>query len=92
MIMIPRVPIWLGRPRQKFLVPFRTVRAQKTGHQNYTAAIVSCIAGDAEEGLTPELDGKADILVVEGTLLGIGFTGSDSDIAAIGDVDVKRSA
>ncbi|GFW60341.1 hypothetical protein TNCV_1844211 [Trichonephila clavipes] len=53
---------------------------------------ISCIAGDAEEGLTPELDGKADILDVEGTLLRIGFTGSDSDIAAIGDVDVKRSA
>ncbi|GFW77074.1 HTH_Tnp_Tc3_2 domain-containing protein [Trichonephila clavipes] len=29
---------------------------------------------------------------VEGTLLGTGFTGSDSDIAAIGDLDVKRSA
>ncbi|GFY29192.1 retrovirus-related Pol polyprotein from transposon opus [Trichonephila clavipes] len=50
---------------------------------------VSCNEGDAEEGLTPELDRKADILDVEGTLLGIGFTGSDSDTAAIGDVDVR---
>ncbi|GFX65459.1 hypothetical protein TNCV_400101 [Trichonephila clavipes] len=53
---------------------------------------LSCIEEDAEEGLTPELDGKADISDVERSLLGIGFTGSDSDTAAIGDVDVKRSA
>ncbi|PRD25602.1 UNVERIFIED_CONTAM: hypothetical protein NCL1_40454 [Trichonephila clavipes] len=54
---------------------------------------VSCIKGDAEEGLKPELDEKADVLDVEGSLLGIGFTGGHSDIiAAIGGVDVKRSA
>ncbi|GFW73142.1 uncharacterized protein TNCV_832601 [Trichonephila clavipes] len=54
---------------------------------------LSCIKGDAEEGLKPELDEKADVLDVEGSLLGIGFTGGHSDIiAAIGGVDVKRSA
>ncbi|GFX56011.1 hypothetical protein TNCV_1953311 [Trichonephila clavipes] len=63
-------------------------------HEAYSGlfGLKSCIAGDAKESLTSELDGKADILDVEGTLLGIRFTGSDSDIAAIGDVDVKRSA
>ncbi|GFW30219.1 hypothetical protein TNCV_3067711 [Trichonephila clavipes] len=56
-------------------------------------AAPSCIEGDVEEGLTWELDGKVDILDVEGSLLGIGLTGGDSDtIAAIVDVDVKRSA
>ncbi|GFW46923.1 hypothetical protein TNCV_2982791 [Trichonephila clavipes] len=58
----------------------------------HVASKASCIEGDAEEGLTPELDGKADILDMEGSLLGIGLTGGDSDIiAAIGGVDVKRS-
>ncbi|GFV12511.1 hypothetical protein TNCV_764461, partial [Trichonephila clavipes] len=40
----------------------------------------SCIEGDAEEGLTPELDRKADILDVEGLLLGIGFIGGIADM------------
>ncbi|GFU69456.1 hypothetical protein TNCV_2282251 [Trichonephila clavipes] len=42
--------------------------------------LVSCIEGDAEEGLTSELDGKADISDVEGSLLGIGFTGGITDM------------
>ncbi|GFY29211.1 hypothetical protein TNCV_4723391 [Trichonephila clavipes] len=67
-------------------------RDGESGHvfqSRLSESTISCNEGDAEEGLTPELDRKADILDVEGTLLGIGFTGSDSDIAAIGDVDVR---
>ncbi|GFU59720.1 hypothetical protein TNCV_3186761 [Trichonephila clavipes] len=36
--------------------------------------------GDAEQDLTPELDGLADILDVEESLLGIGFIGGIADM------------
>ncbi|GFT76190.1 transposable element Tcb2 transposase [Trichonephila clavipes] len=42
--------------------------------------LASCIEGDPEEGLTPELDGQADISDVEVSLLGIGCTGEIADM------------
>ncbi|GFT06375.1 hypothetical protein TNCV_1145621 [Trichonephila clavipes] len=86
-------------PDEEVINNGKTRKGEERGQRNpchwrswvFDFRLASCIEVDATGG-SPELDGEAYILDVEGTLLGVGFTGCDSDIkTAIGDVDVKRS-